>query len=161
MVATCERPRHSAWAVILLLLDLLLATAACLNLAFVVPVFVEMFQFSGKNLPRSTQILIAISNALTTFHGVGLGLLLCCVLWMIGRLYVRLHRRGDRKILFARLSAIFIGLVVLMVMMIFTIFRPVFDGYGTIVREPTRESNKVSDATSEPAPSAGSSAHQD
>ena len=126
METSDHKPRHSVLTLVVLVFDLLLATCACLELAFVVQVFGEMFRDFAFHLPTPTQILFKISNTLVAFHGVGFTLLLCFMLWMIMRTYLSLHRRGDQKILDARLSIIFVSFIVLIGIMTATMLLPIF-----------------------------------
>ena len=121
-----DKLRHSVSVMIILAIDLFLAVCACLQLAFVVPVFGGMFGSFGAQLPRATQFQIRISNALTAFHGLGFCLLAGFVLWMIMRMFVVLHRRGDNAKLDAGLRLVLFSSFVLMGIMTAIMFLPVF-----------------------------------
>ena len=121
-----DEPRHSVRVVIVLIIDLFLVACACLQLAFAVPVFGEMFRSFGAQLPRPTETLVHISNAVMAFHGVGFCLLSCFVFWMIIRMYLKLHRRGERTKLETRLRIILLSCFVLMGIMAVIMFLPIF-----------------------------------
>lgn len=139
--------RPSAGAVTLLVIDLLLALSVCLALAFVVPAFGDMFRdFGGRGLPRSTAIVLKISDAIMAFHGLGFIIMSCVSLWAIIRMYLALCRRGNREVLFNRLATLLVSLVVLIFIIVATMFLPSFD-LGEVIPGPDRESNTPVDRT--------------
>jgi type II secretory pathway component PulF len=80
METSDDKRQHSAVALILLVLDLFLATCMFLELGFVVPVCQDMFRDFGQKLPTPTQVVINISNTIMVFHGIVFGILLCFAL---------------------------------------------------------------------------------
>lgn len=142
-----ERPRHSLGALILLVIDLLFAVCIFLFLGFVVPVFVDMFRDFGSRFPAPTQIVSKISSALMAFHGVGLLLLTAFVIFLIIRMYIVLHRRGNRVALFNGLWILLFFFVVLIGIMIAAMFLPIFNAGGEVGGGPITESNQPSDRT--------------
>jgi hypothetical protein len=127
-----DRPKHSVGALVLLVINLLLAVCICLQLAFVVPAVGEMFRDFGARLPMPTQIVLNISGVIMAFYGLGFSILICFMVGTIIWTYVTLHRRGDRRTLFASLWTILLALIVLMGIMTITMFAPIFR-MGTIV----------------------------
>jgi heme A synthase len=122
-----DKAKHSAGALTLLVVDLILAVCACLQLGFVVPVFGDMFRDLCKSLPPATQIILKLSSLIMAFHGVGFVLLTCLVLFGIIHMYLRFHRRGERKRLFTCLWVILVGLIVLVGIMTVIMSLPIFD----------------------------------
>lgn len=154
-----ERPRHSVGALILLVVDLILVTCACVELGFVVPVFGEMFADFGAKLPGPTQVVLNLAIPLTAFHHAGLAILICAL--NLGAIlgYTHLWRSGHRRGLFGFLWTTLLIAVVACGVITVTMFLPMVT-LGTTVGEPIPESPQASDATSEPAPDAASSSSQ-
>ena len=136
-----DKPRHSVGMLILLVFDLLLAVGACLQLAFVVPVFAEMYRDFGVQPPAGTQILLNISNAIMAFHGIGLTCLVCLVVGLIIWMYLTLHRQRKVKALLLSLWIIMTVVVVLAGIITVTMFTP-GGGMHSTIEEPETESNK-------------------
>jgi hypothetical protein len=145
-----DKPRHSVGALVLLVIDLLLVTLACLELGFVVPAFWEMLRDFGGPLPTATRILNSISSTIMAFHGVGFVLVTVLVLFLVMRMYLAFHRRGDRKGLFACLWATFATGLVLIGIMTFIMFLPI-SNIECIIGGPTTESNHTSEGIRQPA----------
>lgn len=132
-----DKAKHGAGALTLLVVDLIFAVCSCLQLGFVVPRFGAVFRDFGDPLPRATQIVLKLSSLVMAFHGVGFVLLTCLVLFGIIRMYMALHRRGERKRLFTHLWVILVAVVVLVGIMTVTMFLPIFYVAGPIVGGPS------------------------
>lgn len=146
MDTTPDKPRHSLGALVLLVINLLLALILCFILGFVVPKFAKIFQDMCVRVPIFLQNLLNLSKALMRFHGVGLWLLTCAILALIIRMYLFRHRSGSRKALVIRLWFTLIVLVVLIGITIHALISPAFSAGDimTVVDPPP--------ATHKPAP---------
>jgi type II secretory pathway component PulF len=136
-----DKPGHSAGALILLAVDLLVALCLIVELVFVVPRFGAIFQDFGVSLPVATQLAVSLSRALNAFHGLGFSLLFCLVPGMIIWMYLSLHRLGDRKKLFTRLWTVWFVLVLLMGSITCTMFLPM-GGMSDGLNESTPSANQ-------------------
>lgn len=119
-----EKPRRSVGALILLVVDLLLALCLVFQLAFVVPVFGALFKDFGTPLPASTRLVLNLAGAINAFHGLGFSLLFCLVPGTIIWMYLSLQRLGDRKTLVIALGSAGLALLVLMGSITGTLFLP-------------------------------------
>lgn len=118
--------RHSVFDFTLLVINLVFAACACLEIAFVAPYFASMFFEFGAPVPPPTHRLLYFSNILTAAHHFGFVVVFCAAPWLMVRRYFTLKRHLNAMKLFNHLCLVFVCLLVLLGGITLIIFLPIF-----------------------------------
>lgn len=108
-----QLPQHSVGALVLLVIDMLLAIVILFTVGYVVPMFGQMFKEFEGPISGPTQVVLNISNVCMSSHGLILVCLFGLMLWFIIHNYRLLHRKGDRKRLFRWLWVVLLSLFII------------------------------------------------
>lgn len=130
---------------ILLALTIIVATGSLLEIAFVIPIFDNMFRDYGADLPGLTTFMIALSHMLTAFHYVGFIVLLTLTLCTIVLLYLVDNKCQVPKPLYPRLALSLLTFILLIGFVTMTMYLPI-SKMGTSVGGTVPESNQTSEA---------------
>ena len=135
-MATAEiKPKHGAWAIALLVLNILLFCGFWLAFVFAVPIFKKMLDDFGGRIPAMTQFVIDASDVFTLSCWCGGDnniRFLFPALWLAVALlgffcaYMRLVRNGNRKVLFLFLWGMTVFFVLLTCLLVSAMFQPIW-----------------------------------
>ena len=129
------KPRHGAWAITLLVINLLLICELWLVFVFAVPIFKKMLGDLGGQLSGLTQFVIDASDVFTLScwcGGENNIRFLFPALWLAVALlgffcaYMRLVRKGNRKALFLFLWGMTVFFVLLTCLLVSAMFHPIW-----------------------------------
>lgn len=136
--------RYRIGGLVLLALTIIVAIGSLLEIAFVIPIFDNMFRDYGADLPKLTTFMIALSHMLTAFHYVGFVVLLTLALCTIVLLYLVDNRRQVPKPLYPRLALSLVAFILLIGFVTMTMYLPI-SKMGTIVGGTVSEFNQTSE----------------
>jgi len=135
MATADTKPKHGAWAIALLVLNLLLICGLWMAFVFAAPVFKKMFEDFGARLSALTQVVIDASDVFTLSCWCGGDnniRFLFPALWLAVALlgffcaYMRLVRNGNRKALFLFLWGMTVFFVLLTCLLVSAMFHPIW-----------------------------------